>query len=103
LERDYRTSGYKAAMHNFYKDQLSTVAAQRMDGIYVSPVYLAVLFVALSDPDSAFQYLERAVQENAPWLQFMRVDPAFKSIRSDPRFEPLVRRFETPAPRADAH
>jgi serine/threonine protein kinase len=103
LERDYRTSGFKAAMHNFYKDQLTTAAAQLMNGTYVSPVYLALLFVGLNDPDKAFQYLDAAIQEKAPWLQYLRVDPAFKSIRSDPRFEPLVRRFETPAPAAAAH
>ena len=90
-------------MHNLYKQQLGAVAVQSMNGTYVSPVYLALLFIHLNDLDNAFQHLDRAVQENAPWLQLVRVDPAFQSIRSDPRFEPLVRRFETPAPRAATH
>jgi len=97
LERDYAKSGFRAAMHNFYERQESVAAEQMMNGVYVSPVYLALLFIHLDDANKAFEYLDRAVRESAPWLAMLRVDPAFKSLRADPRFAKLVRDYENPA------
>jgi tetratricopeptide (TPR) repeat protein len=95
LARDYAKLGFQSAMQKLYDRKLTTAAIQRLDGAYVSPVYLALLYVHLGNRDKAFDYLDEAVRENAPWLQFLRVDPAFEPIRSDPRFEPLVRQYES--------
>jgi hypothetical protein len=91
-------------MTEFYRRQLSMVVGEDSKGVYISPVYFALLYIHRDEPDKAFGWLDRAVRENAPWLHLIRVDPAFQSIRSDPRFEPLVRRYETtgfPAPRTN--
>jgi TolB-like protein/tRNA A-37 threonylcarbamoyl transferase component Bud32 len=104
LERKYAAVGFRAAMTEFYRRQLSMVVGEDSKGVYISPVYFALLYIHRDEPDKAFGWLDRAVRENAPWLHLIRVDPAFQSIRSDPRFEPLVRRYETtgfPAPRTN--
>jgi eukaryotic-like serine/threonine-protein kinase len=97
LDRDYAAVGFHAAMQNFYERQLNVAATQRLGGGYVSPVYLAILFIHLSKSDEAFQWLDRAVEESAPWLSMLRIDPAFKALRSDPRFQKVVDAYEHPA------
>jgi TolB-like protein len=94
LERDYAYSGFDAAMRGFYERQRNEMA-QRAFGVYVSPVYFVFLSIHLGDKEAAFKYLNRAVDENAPWLGVMRADPEFDSLRSDARFDELVRRYET--------
>jgi len=104
LQHDYDTLGFKDAMHNLYRRLQSVAGVDKLNGIYVSPVYLALIYIHLNEVDKAFDYLDEAVRENAPWLQYIRVDPAFQPIRSDPRFEDLVHRYETtgfPAPRTN--
>lgn len=93
LHQDYIKSGFGVAMQNLYKRQLNEAASSSG---YVSPLYIAVLWMHLNDRDRAFEYLERAVDEKAPWLGVIRADPEFESLRSDARFERLVQRYETP-------
>jgi serine/threonine protein kinase/Tfp pilus assembly protein PilF len=59
---------------------------------YVSPGELAVLYDALGEREQAFASLEQAFDAHDLQLQYMRVDPAFDPLRSDPRFTDLMRR-----------
>ena len=59
---------------------------------YVSPGELAVLYAALGERERAFASLERAYTMRDAQLQFLQVEPAFDSLRSDPRFQDLMRR-----------
>ena len=63
---------------------------------YVSPGELAVLYAALSEREQAFASLEQAYAAHDLQLQFLGVDPPFDSLRSDPRFQDLVRRVGLP-------
>ena len=57
---------------------------------YVSPYLLAILHTGLGDVGQAFAFLESARRERNPMLAFIRVDPHFDPLRSDPRFHELV-------------
>ena len=46
--------------------------------------------------------LEQAFQERSPDLTFLRVDPAWDTLRNDPRFADLVRRVGIPTPSGEA-
>ncbi len=63
---------------------------------FVSPYYLAILYTGLNRKDDAFIWLENAYRERSHWLIFLNVEPAFDSLRSDPRFAELVRRVGFP-------
>ncbi len=63
---------------------------------YVSPGELAVLYAALGEREQAFASLERAYAAHDLQLQFLGVDPPFDPLRSDPRFQDLVRRVGLP-------
>jgi TolB-like protein/DNA-binding winged helix-turn-helix (wHTH) protein len=55
-----------------------------------SALDLAILYAHQGDRDGALTSLERAYQEHSPWLNFMACEPAFDSLRADPRFQKLV-------------
>jgi len=63
---------------------------------YVSPYWTAALLVALGETDPVFARLEKAYAERDAWLIFLGGDPHFDPIRSDARFQALLRRMNFP-------
>jgi eukaryotic-like serine/threonine-protein kinase len=58
------------------------------------PAYdIALIYVGLGQKDSAFEWLDKAVEERSPWLIHLTVDPRFDPIRLDPRFKNLIQRI----------
>jgi TolB-like protein len=51
---------------------------------------IAVIYAMLEERDSAFLWLDRALEVSSFWLSLSGVEPAFDSIRSDPRFDLLL-------------
>jgi serine/threonine-protein kinase len=60
---------------------------------YLAPVNLALVHAALGEMDQAFTWLAKACEDHSQWLSEVRVDPAFDPLRSDPRFDTLLRRM----------
>jgi eukaryotic-like serine/threonine-protein kinase len=58
---------------------------------YVSPYQTAVIYAGLNDRKKALDSLEKSREERFNWLPFLAVDPAFKRLRSEPRFIELVK------------
>lgn len=63
---------------------------------YVSPGLLPILYAVLDEREEAFASLERAYAEHDPQLQYLGLYPGFDPIRSDPRFQDLLRRVGLP-------
>lgn len=61
---------------------------------YVSAYHIAAIYAGLKDKDHAFEWLDKAFQERADWMVFVKVDPRFDSLHSDPRFTELLRRMK---------
>jgi serine/threonine protein kinase/tetratricopeptide (TPR) repeat protein len=57
---------------------------------------VASAFSTLGDRDKAFLWLNKAYDARQVGLIFLRVDPAYDSLRSDPRYADLVRRIGFP-------
>ncbi len=60
---------------------------------YVNYLYLALFHVRLGEFDAAFQSLETAYTKHEAELIYLNVDPQWDSVRSDPRFQSLIRRI----------
>jgi len=60
---------------------------------YVNPYVIATIYVALGDKDQTFEWLNKAFPEHTSYLAFMRVEPKFDRVRSDPRFADFMRRI----------
>jgi tetratricopeptide (TPR) repeat protein len=56
----------------------------------------ALVYMFLEDIDEAFNWFERAYIERDTALVFFKMDPAYDPIRSDPRFQDLIRRMNFP-------
>lgn len=63
---------------------------------YVSPLFIAGTYITLGDKDHAFEWLDKAYQERSPVLFAIKVDPSWDPLRSDPRFQDLLRRMNFP-------
>ncbi|MDX6695820.1 MAG: eukaryotic-like serine/threonine-protein kinase [Blastocatellia bacterium] len=59
---------------------------------YVSPYYIAMIHAGLGERDEAFNWLEKAYEDRDWWLLWLRVEPFIDELRSDPRFQNLLRR-----------
>jgi len=60
---------------------------------YVNAYSFAYVYAALGDKEQAFQWREKSFQDHAPEIAEIKVDPAFDSLHTDPRFSDLVKRI----------
>jgi DNA-binding winged helix-turn-helix (wHTH) protein/TolB-like protein/Tfp pilus assembly protein PilF len=67
--------------------------AARAERSYVLPYNIAVVYQGLGHKDGALRWLERAYDERDPHMVFLRVEPEWDSLRSEPRFADLMKRL----------
>jgi tetratricopeptide (TPR) repeat protein len=67
-------------------ERLNRFASSR----YISRVSYALISTALGDADGAFRYLQQAIEQRASRLVHLKVEPAFDSLKTDPRFLGLL-------------
>ncbi len=79
--------------HVVARARLEQLKAERAKH-YVSPFYLAEVYSALGDADQAMNELDKAYQDRSNSLIFLRVDPEFDVLRSNPRFQSLLQRLQ---------
>jgi len=59
---------------------------------YVSPDFMAWIYMGLGDLEQTFQYLQQAYARRSNWLAWLSPDPKFDVLRGDPRFQELLRK-----------
>jgi serine/threonine protein kinase/tetratricopeptide (TPR) repeat protein len=59
----------------------------------IPPLEVAVLHLGLGNKDQAFAWINKACDEKFAPLIYLNIDPAFDSLKSDPRFKELARRI----------
>lgn len=59
---------------------------------FVPPYQIAIVYNGLEDRDRTFEWLERGFEQRDPKMVFLRVEPKWNNLRSDPRFVDLMRR-----------
>jgi adenylate cyclase len=59
---------------------------------YIPPGVLAYGYASIGEKDQAFTWLEKAYQVHDPALAYLKVDPIFDSLRSDPRYIDLLKK-----------
>jgi uncharacterized protein HemY len=87
----YTKSGYEGALHTWL-DDITNPAIHT----YACPLLVASTYARLGEVDRAFEWLAKAYQERASDLVFLRVQPAFDNLRSDPRYAELERTIGFP-------
>lgn len=64
--------------------------AQRL---YVNPKEFVLAHVRLGNKEQALEWLERGYAERSESVLYTKVDPRYKSLRSDPRFKKLLQQM----------
>ncbi len=55
------------------------------------------VYLGLGDRDHAMEWLRRAVRERSQFLVFLKGHPMLDPLRSDPRFQALLRELGIPS------
>lgn len=63
---------------------------------YVPARGIAEIYIGLGDKDQAFAWLDKALKQRNGWLIHVKGNPRYVSMRSDPRFQDLLRRMNFP-------
>jgi len=84
--------GYALAKAGYRKEAVDTLTRLKTTREYVSPAELAVLYVGLDKKEEAIALLEKAYAAHDLQMQNLNVDPHYDGLRTDPRFQELVRR-----------
>jgi len=66
---------------------------KRSKGSDINPQPFALVYTGLGDKDKAFEFLQKKYP--APLIPPLRVDPVWDNLRSDPRFEEILRLRES--------
>ena len=83
----YGVSGKKAEARALL-DELKQMSLQE----YVPAESIALVYAGLGEKDQAFAWLEKAYGERSFGVAWLKVEPRWDSLRSDPRFADLLRR-----------
>jgi TolB-like protein/Tfp pilus assembly protein PilF len=84
----YAVSGHKEQAQKVI-DAFKAASRKR----YIPPTYFGILYAGLGDKDQTLVWLEKAFQERADLLTWLNVEPMMDDVRSDPRFQDLIRRI----------
>lgn len=64
---------------------------------YVSPYAPALVYLGLGDRETTLRLLNRCFDERTNWMVWLLKDPRWDPMRSDPRFQEIVRKVGFPA------
>jgi TolB-like protein/DNA-binding winged helix-turn-helix (wHTH) protein/Flp pilus assembly protein TadD len=88
LSHAYAATGRRAEAESILRD-----LQRKSKTVEVSPYFFAATYAGLGEKDRAFDFLEKAYQQrNADLVWSLRTDLRLDNLRSDPRYQDLVRR-----------
>ena len=58
--------------------------------------YIALLYTQLGEKDLAFEWLDKAYQEHEVEMVWLKVEPPFEPLRSDPRWQGMLDKIGFP-------
>ena len=84
--------GFIYGVSNQRKDAeivLSRLQAE-MGSRYVTPYGIALIYAGLKDKEKAFEWLDKAYDDKANWLVWLKLDPRWSFIKTDKRYLALI-------------
>ena len=87
---------YAAAGQHERARQLYRKVIELSSRRYACPYEVGMIFIGLGDQDEAFRWMEKGFQDRSTCMPYLRFDPRFDPLRSDPRYADLVRRMGFP-------
>ena len=72
--------------------ELEALSKQR----FITAYGVALVYAGIGEKDKSFEWLKKAFDERLHWLVWLRLDPRWDVLRSDPRFGELLARMHYP-------
>jgi TolB-like protein/Flp pilus assembly protein TadD len=91
LGYSYATAGKKSEARKIAADLQG-----HLDKRFVCPFEIGTIYIRLGEKDESFRWLNRAYEERSICISGMKFDPRLDPIRSDPRYDALVRQLNFP-------
>lgn len=63
---------------------------------FVAPTLVALVYTGLGNKDKAFEWLEKVYNDHSGDAVYLNLEPAWKSLRGDPRFTALTKKIGLP-------
>ncbi len=92
LERTYAASGFETAVRALTQKRLENLNEKVKRGEYVPAFEYVTAYTRLGDKEQALAWFTKAAQERNGFVFAIKVIPIYDKLRSDPRFEDLLRR-----------
>jgi tetratricopeptide (TPR) repeat protein len=73
-------------------DELNRLAGRR----FVTPFCQALVYLGLRENSNALDWLEKASEGRSVWMCWLKVEPIYAPLRSDPRFQALYKKMNFP-------
>ena len=64
--------------------------------MYVSPLELAMAAARAGHKEETLRYLEQSCRDHVPWLVFIGSEPDLDFVRSEPRYQAIVKKMGLP-------
>ncbi len=88
--------GYAVAGNIKEAEKILAGLQQRSKEEYVTPYFMARAYVGLGQKEQAMAWLQKGFEVQDALMERLKVDPALDPLRSDPRFQDLLRRMNFP-------
>jgi serine/threonine protein kinase/Tfp pilus assembly protein PilF len=89
----WREAYEAAGIKGYYSKLLDLEQATAEQDLSRQSLYnVAVLYAQLGEKEKSLNWLEKALDERPYGLMFLKIDPAFDAIRSDPKFQEYMKR-----------
>lgn len=95
IEAYRRAGGGKPGLDayaRFYLELLDKNEKSRKPDEWTGPMNWVWFYMFLNDLDKAFEFYERALEERQLWAVQAIINPAFKPLWADPRFDEILKR-----------
>jgi DNA-binding winged helix-turn-helix (wHTH) protein/TolB-like protein/Flp pilus assembly protein TadD len=89
LAAAYAETGNSAETEKLLGEMMAARSKQ-----YVSPMDIAMVYHALGKKDEMYLWLDRAYEDQSEMLLVLQLDPQWDDLRSDSRFQNLVRKVQ---------
>jgi serine/threonine-protein kinase len=91
LTQGYAQSGYRGAMK-----RAADLLAARAHKTYVNSIDVACLYALAGENAQALEWLEKSLEERSPHMPYVDAYVELAPLRSDPRFQDLLRKMNLP-------
>lgn len=90
----YRAAYTRSGWRGYWRARVELLLPRKDEGC--AAYFLGLGYIRLGEPDKAFHWLYRSVNQHCVWTLHALVDPQMDAIRSDRRFPTLLQRLNLP-------